>query len=86
MGHLRAGRSLDKLGQTLQGVLDGKALIVIVSSSRVIVSSSLDDFFNIHVQDHESAHGIPFLGSTVKLHMHHLAQDKACLRWQTHLA
>ena len=77
---------LDELGQTLKGVPDGEALSLVISPSRSIISSSPDDFFTIRVQDNKSARGVPFLGSTVKLHMHRLAQNKACLWWQTHLA
>ena len=72
---------LDKLRQALQGIQDGKALSLIVGVSRTVVLSSPDEFCSIHVQNHKS-----FLGTTIKLHMHHISWDKACLKWQTHLA
>ena len=39
----------------------------------------------MHIQDYKAAHSMPFLGTTIKLHMHSLIQDKACLWWQAYL-
>ena len=69
-----------------QSILDGKALGLIVGLSSTILLSNPDDFDSIYVQDHESACGMLILGSAIELYMHHLAWDKACLRWQTYLA
>ena len=63
---------LDKLSQILQGIPNRKAP-GFVGISGVKVLSSLDNLHTVCIQDHEATHGMPFLGSTVKLHMHSFA-------------
>ena len=80
---------LDKLGQTLKFIPIHEALSFVVvapSANNNKVSSSHDNSPTICIQDYETAHGVPFLGATVKLNMHSLARDRAYLWWQTHLA
>ena len=77
---------LDKLGKILLGIPNGEALGFIVGAPSAIVLFSPDDFYTIYIQDYKATHSMPFLGATVKLHIHSLAQDKMCLWWQTNLA
>ena len=69
---------MDKLGQMLQGILDSEAVSLIVGPSRPVVSSNPDNFLTICVQDYKPTHSMPFLGSAIKLHMHHFARNKVC--------
>ena len=73
-----------------QGIPDGKALGLVVGASSATVLSSLDtqsilltlslfSLHSIHVRDHESTGGMPFLGTAVKLYMHCLAGTKHAL-------
>ena len=74
---------LDKLGKTLEGIPNCEAFSLVFSSPDTIILSSLDNLHAICIQDHKSAHGIAFLGTTIKPHMHSLTQDKIWLWWQT---
>ena len=77
---------LDNLGQTVQGIPNCKAFGFIIGVPYTMLSSSTDHLHAIYMQNNEPTHSTPFLGATIKLHMHSFAWDKACLWWQTHFS